>query len=613
MSCRGMLVCVVGFVVLLAGLPLGNAQLPIPNSANYIGVGYNFIMGNPEGDSLNSGGVDPGLLASRNIFELTYDLGKKSKDNKYRVPDETEFLQRSSAFTTKEKSTFHGTKSYAKTLSSKVQESASLDAVFASVKFAGSHDYKQISEDEKKEGYVYFTEQTIQNLGTIRYLDELARADQFEITRNFYADVCGLPVTYESQKKNYMDFIDKWGTHVVTELQTGVRSGTTYRATRSSFVKLASEQRSDSLSLEGHYKIASASISVNMDKFTEDKSAEKKFGSQYTTYKVGSETLHEPISLKLLGLNELLADDKYWTTQASHEGTLCPVGWERPLIAANILKAYKGYIEYKNIAASTDLEVRIPLTWPDGQYALAKPARNGGTCPNTDYLTWDEGNRLEITQPLGANWWSKDTQHLSDNIFMESAQVYYCVKSVAQSSTTSWKWMPGSYCIYQFGNTCPNGFDSGYLKYDDDDTSSNQANGILPAGEYTSEYTLIRFCCRNDASPMHPIFLPTDSSFFLVRYFDNCQKVSGMTDTEEFFELDTMHAGLNVDNDDAEYGAFPQPGVVQHTRVKIFFCYYQPQTKAKRVDDAIERIKEELAKKVPRLARKGPRWDVHGR
>lgn len=70
------------------------------------------------------------------------------------------------------------------------------------------------------------------------------------------------------------------------------------------------------------------------------------------------------------------------------------------------------------------------------------------------------------------------------------------------------------------------GFDSGYLKYDDDDTSSNKANGILPAGEYTSEYTLIRFCCRNDASPMHPIFLPTDSSFYLVRYFDNCQKVS---------------------------------------------------------------------------------------
>lgn len=52
------------------------------------------------------------------------------------------------------------------------------------------------------------------------------------------------------------------------------------------------EKRSDTLSLEGHYKIASASISVNMDKFTEDKSAEKKFGSQYTTYKVGSETLH---------------------------------------------------------------------------------------------------------------------------------------------------------------------------------------------------------------------------------------------------------------------------------------------------------------------------------
>lgn len=77
-----------------------------------------------------------------------------------------------------------------------------------------------------------------------------------------------------------------------------------------------------------------------------------------------------------------------------------------------------------------------------------------------------------------------------------------------------------------------------------------------------------------------------------------------MTDTAEFLELDTMHAGLHKDNDDAEYGAFPQPGVVQHTRVKIFFCYYQPETKAKRVADAIERIKEELAKKFLDLLEK---------
>lgn len=73
-----------------------------------------------------------------------------------------------------------------------------------------------------------------------------------------------------------------------------------------------------------------------------------------------------------------------------------------------------------------------------------------------------------------------------------------------------------------------------------------------------------------------------------------------MTDTAEFLELDTMHEN----NADAEYGAFPQPGVVQFTRVKIFFCYYQPETKAKRVADAIERIKEELAKKFLDLLEK---------
>lgn len=48
------------------------------------------------------------------------------------------------------------------------------------------------------------------NLGRVRYMSELARAQKFPITPSFAATVCSLPVTYNQSE--YMDFLDHWGT-----------------------------------------------------------------------------------------------------------------------------------------------------------------------------------------------------------------------------------------------------------------------------------------------------------------------------------------------------------------------------------------------------------------
>ena len=98
-------------------------QLQTPSGVNFLGIGYDIIDGNPEGGDLSTGGVDPGLLVTRRIFELSYDENKKSSDNRYRVPDEVNFMHRSSAYRSSWRTTFYGKSSYASKLSAQVDVS----------------------------------------------------------------------------------------------------------------------------------------------------------------------------------------------------------------------------------------------------------------------------------------------------------------------------------------------------------------------------------------------------------------------------------------------------------------------------------------------------------
>lgn len=111
--------CVFTLLFLLPALSLGASTKPIPEQMKYVGISYDIIKGNPEGNQ-KTGGVDPGLLTTRRVLKLTYDNGKVTADNEYRVPDEVDFVRRSSSYTSQEKDTFHGTKSYAKKLSHQV-------------------------------------------------------------------------------------------------------------------------------------------------------------------------------------------------------------------------------------------------------------------------------------------------------------------------------------------------------------------------------------------------------------------------------------------------------------------------------------------------------------
>lgn len=97
--------CIVRMLKLLSGLFLAT-WLGIARSQqedlHYIGVGYNMLTGNPDGSLVTNGGVDPGLLYTRKILEVT------GHDSPMRVQIE----HRHSCAQQNTTSMYFGTKSY---------------------------------------------------------------------------------------------------------------------------------------------------------------------------------------------------------------------------------------------------------------------------------------------------------------------------------------------------------------------------------------------------------------------------------------------------------------------------------------------------------------------
>jgi hypothetical protein len=83
----------------------------------YVGVGYNLLKGSPDGDFLR-GGVDPGILVNRIIFDFSYDEGKEAyySGKVVKVPDQVNFQPIESCSARKHASAYSGEKSYQKSL-----------------------------------------------------------------------------------------------------------------------------------------------------------------------------------------------------------------------------------------------------------------------------------------------------------------------------------------------------------------------------------------------------------------------------------------------------------------------------------------------------------------
>lgn len=152
------------------------------------------------------------------------------------------------------------------------------------------------------------------------------------------------------------------------------------------------------------------------------------------------------------------------------------------------------------------------------------------------------------------------------------------------SSRYNYKWPPGEYCIFQYGESCPEGFKSGYITWKDTQNvlSDSSIRGFIPKGNYTRQTTTIYFCCRDDGSAENLIELPTDAPFYLLRYGKSCQKVDGMSEQEQYFHFNEavppVMPGTKEDKIDGlpKYKQ-PHPQVEKdkfEKGIALYYCYY---------------------------------------
>ena len=134
----------------------------------------------------------------------------------------------------------------------------------------------------------------------------------------------------------------------------------------------------------------------------------------------------------------------------------------------------------------------------------------------------------------------------------------------------------GSYCVYQYGTSCPTGFGNGWIAWDDEDTYNvNKYNGILPAGIYDVN-TNIKYCCDKSGQWYNAIKLPVDRPFYLLPRNSpgpnpNCQIIKWAMTSLEHITYDTE----NTQNRDKSVGDHVFYKKKHESALQMYYCYYQ--------------------------------------
>ncbi|XP_072180200.1 uncharacterized protein [Diadema setosum] len=507
-----------------------------PNGLNFLGVGYNILSGNPDGGDVTSGGVDPGLLVTRRVLELTYNNRAMSSNGRYHVPDQVTFVPRGSCVEGASKQVFYGTKSYQDVMTADVKLDSVLASIFTGYEFSQSSQYQEVKDATENSRHVFFEDRLVCNLGKARYLEELARVDRHPLSRSFVIDACALPESYTDGQNDYIDFLDNWGSAVVVEVDVGVKTVDRYRATVAKFVQYLRENNEKSLKPGGKFQDYADSMIVDMKAFTAEMTSTTRFGDLINTVTVGGDSFTEPIAVRIKSMHEFFSQD-YWQLFDDYVADgLCEASFLTRLSAtrANIRRALENLPASKHAQLSSDPSVQVPVTWPYGTYSLPMPQVG---CP-TSHFYWQTGSRYQDTENyLPNNYWS-DPCHLQGPYYRVSVEQNFCSKTNAAEDEYNWAWPAGEYCVFKKGNECPDGFQEGWVQWDDSDVlNSNQLTGQVPEGVYDRD-TLIYFCCREDGFASNPITLPTDDRFFLFKKSQQCQEVSGMRVSEEWFRWD---------------------------------------------------------------------------
>ncbi|KAL5248385.1 hypothetical protein ACHWQZ_G017536 [Mnemiopsis leidyi] len=219
--------------------------------------------------------------------------------------------------------------------------------------------------------------------------------------------------------------------------------------------------------------------------------------------------------------------------------------------------------------------------WPEGRFGLPSTRSEGsinGTeldrCPESSDFAFETGTRVfdcEDSDPISSH---SVSMHLELRLDSEKdIHLSFCSKTVTlnDKSLTGGPWPAGQYCFYQVGETCPDGFENGWILWQDErDRNRNEAKGVLPRGVYDNK-TKMYFCCRTDGDPDVPVELPRGRNFAFLKYGDRCQQVEGTQVRTEYILWDNDQRDPGEQTHD---GTIPRVGITRLRDVKLEFCYY---------------------------------------
>ncbi|GIY23057.1 contactin-associated protein like 5-3 [Caerostris extrusa] len=290
------------------------------------------------------------------------------------------------------------------------------------------------------------------------------------------------------------------------------------------------------------------------------------------------------------------------TNSATGSAACAATEFERdPWWQVNLQKRFLIY-GFELYSAKTDKKDKSEeLIWPDGQYGLPMPVSG---CPVGKGFNWMTGHRYQemqydIVQDSKVLHWTPGMLlkgqllcglHKKTTVggIMQRSGVtqHFCMKTRIQASYRKpRKWPKGEYCILQYGMRCPEDFKSGYITFKDtrESTFSDiQDSGYLPTGNYTLETTRIYYCCRGDASAENMIQLPNDAPFYLLKYGKSCQKVEGMSETEQFFHFNEDVHPLQPSSHAEKLDGMPKyrtphpkfDDSAYEKGIALYYCYY---------------------------------------
>ncbi|KAJ8303134.1 hypothetical protein KUTeg_019530 [Tegillarca granosa] len=216
------------------------------------------------------------------------------------------------------------------------------------------------------------------------------------------------------------------------------------------------------------------------------------------------------------------------------------------------------------------------MYWPKGHYSLIMPKEG---CPSDIEHKWRNSSVLHFGD--GENFVS-DIFDLYGNYTEMYFEHFFCTHIEPEEEDLTFipryqtYWDQGQYCILRKNSNCPEGFESGVVKFDD------RTRGVpydlttypdwLPDGFYMGD-TVLTFCCRSDGKVEEPIILPKEHPFvlFMVSGSNECQEVRGMSYELEYFYFDNAEAA----GEPYKIGTVPQIKDDDNNTL-LYFCYYKP-------------------------------------